>query len=90
MIDCLFVGVNDMRFEDYLKMIKVMGTDSGAYQDIDLAFIEYKGKLFKALDILSYFNDSNKLDVRPLHNLDFLWPTIIYLGTYLHKRWIFF
>lgn len=87
MTDCLIIGVNDQKFEDYVETVKSMGTDSGAFQDINLAFIEHEGRIFRALDMVSYLN---KLDgssgKKPLHNLDFLWPTIAYLGSYIHKR----
>lgn len=87
MTDCVIIGVNDMAVERYYKMIKAMGIDTGAFQDIDLAVIEHNGKVYRALDILSYFNGLNNSNgKRQLHNLDFLWPAVTYLGSYIYKR----
>jgi radical SAM PhpK family P-methyltransferase len=87
MIDCLLVGFNDYSFEDYVKMVRSMGTDSGAYRDLSLAFIECMNKPYRALDILTHFYSQDKKGVhKPFHNADFLWPVITYLGTYLSRR----
>jgi len=87
MIDCLLIGLNDTNFEDYVDMVRCMGVSSGAFKDLNTSFIEYKGKPYRALDILShfYFQQGNGA-IRPFHNADFLWPTILYLGTYLTRR----
>ena len=77
--------MNDVDFDNYVEMIELMGKNSGAYQDVDLAFIESGGKKYRALDILSTFQDKTGVK-RLYHNLDFLWPTIIYLGNYIQKR----
>ncbi|UCH96108.1 MAG: radical SAM protein, partial [Candidatus Aminicenantes bacterium] len=85
--DCLIIGHNDMNFPDYVQMLKSMGTDHANYRDLNLNFIEYQGKPFRALDILThfYFQDKNGIN-RPFHNFDLLWMTITYLGTYLSRR----
>ncbi|MEW6736577.1 MAG: PhpK family radical SAM P-methyltransferase, partial [Acidobacteriota bacterium] len=54
-MDCLIIGFNDSEFEQYVKMVKSMGTDSGAYKDLSLAFIEYKNKPYRSMDILNHF-----------------------------------
>jgi radical SAM PhpK family P-methyltransferase len=72
-------------------MTKTMAGDSGAYQDLRLAFIEWHGKPYRPLDLLNhfYFQDKQKT-YKPFHNADFLWPVITYLGTYLSRRGLTF
>ena len=83
MIDCLIIGFNDYDFNRYANMIESMGKKWGAYRDLALAFIEKDGRYYRALDLLSHFQGP---EGRFYHNTDFLWPTIAYLGSYLHKR----
>jgi anaerobic magnesium-protoporphyrin IX monomethyl ester cyclase len=86
-MDCLIIGYNDANFEDYVKMIKSMGTDSGAFRDLNLAYIDYDNKPCRSMDILNYITaESKNGDHRPYHNTDFLWPVVSYLGSYLSKR----
>lgn len=82
MTDCLIIGFNDSDFGEYEKMIKSMGTDSGPYRDLNLAFVKLNGQPYRALDIFSHIRN----DGFYYHNADFLWPTILYLGSYLHQR----
>ena len=88
MIDCLLVGFNDPEFEPYVKLLRLMGgAESGAYRDLRLAFVEHEGKPWRALEILSRFHaEAHPDDTDHLHNADFLWPVITYLGTYLDRR----
>ncbi len=87
MTDCLIIGFNDINFDGYVNMVESMGKGSGAYRDLNLAFIEYKNKPYHALGILNYFYFQYKgKGHRPFHNTDTLWPAIIYLGTYLSRR----
>ena len=86
-VNCLILGFYDYPFADYVTMLRAMGTDSGAYQDLSLAFVEHEGEPMRALDILNrfYFED-RLLPERPFHNADFLWPVVYYLTTYLRRR----
>lgn len=87
MTDCLIIGFNDTSFDGYVKMLRSMGTDSGAYRDLNLAFINHDGKPQRSMDILNRFYFEDELGVhKPFHNGDFLWPVITYLGTYLSRR----
>ncbi|MCP4990320.1 MAG: hypothetical protein GY928_31075 [Colwellia sp.] len=87
MIDCLIIGFNEPDFEDYLNTLRSMGTDSGAYKDINLAFIEYENKPYRALEILTkFYSEGKDTQVKPFRNTDFLSPTVLYLGTYLHRN----
>ncbi|HEX8162956.1 MAG TPA: PhpK family radical SAM P-methyltransferase [Pyrinomonadaceae bacterium] len=88
MTDCLIIGFNDGNLEDYVHLLKAMGTGSGAYQDLDLALVEYEGRPHRSMDILNrfYFESRGAAGRRPFHNADFLWPVVTYLGTYLARR----
>src|ERR1700752_1910045 len=87
MTDCLIIGFNDFDFQEYVKMVKSMGVNSGAYRDLSLAFIEYQGRPFRSMDILNHFCFENEGGTqRPFSNADFLWPVVAYLGSYLAKR----
>lgn len=87
MIDCLIIGFNDSDFGDYVQMVKSMGTDSGAYRDLNMAFIEYEGKPYRSMDILNRFYAEGKtIPPKRFHNADFLWPVVTYLGSYLAQR----
>ena len=86
MSDCLLIGYNDYNFDEYVKMVRSMGEDSGPYRDLNLAFIEQNGKPYRALDILNRFNGEDGEDDALLHNTDFLSPAIAYLGSYLARK----
>lgn len=86
-VDCLILGFYDYPFADYVTMLRAMGTDSGAYHDLSLAFVEHEGEPMRALDILTRFHcEDPLLPQRPFHNADFLWPVVYYLTTYLRRR----
>ncbi len=85
MIDCLIIGQNDGEFDRHVRMLKFsFGTNSGAYQDLDYAFITHRGRHLRALELLNVIN-ADRL-ASPLSNMDFLWPTIAVLGSFLHKH----
>jgi anaerobic magnesium-protoporphyrin IX monomethyl ester cyclase len=84
-LDCLLIGFNDLDFPAYVDDVRAMGTDSGAYQDLRLAFVEVDGKPYRALDLLSKLYEGPGAGVL-LHNSDFLWPVITYLGSFLARR----
>ena len=85
--DCLLIGYYDTDFTQYVSLVRSMGEDSGAYRDLNLAFIEYEGRPFRSMDILNHFHfQQSEGSYKPLHNYDFLWPTVSYLSTYLHRR----
>ena len=91
MIDCLFVGMNSQEFSVYLGMVRGFGEAAGAYRDLNLSFIEYEGRPYQAMDLLSHLYVKNGGERRyPFHNADFIWPTITYLGTFLSRRGLTF
>lgn len=88
MIDCMLIGFNDIELAPYVQMVKSLEQSSpGAFQDLRLSYVEYEGTPFRALDFLNHFNGG---EVRDLHNSDFLWPVITYLGSYLHRQGLSF
>src|SRR5262249_29945074 len=86
-IDALIIGYNDVEFSGYVESVRSMGENSGAFKDLDLALLQYDGKPHRALDLLTrFFYQRKEQEPRPFHNCDFLWPTILYLGSYLTKH----
>lgn len=89
-IDCVLVGFNDADFHDYVRLVRSMGTDTGGYRDLNLAFLDHRGKSYRSLDLLTELhNEGRPGPPRPpasFSNSDFLWPVVAYLGHYLHKR----
>lgn len=87
MIDCLLIGFNDSNFDDYVGLVKAMGTDSGAYRDLRLAFVELDNQPYRSMDLLNrfYFEDKPQ-PYKLFHNSDFLWPVMTYLSSYLNKH----
>lgn len=87
MTDCLIIGYNDSSFPEYVEMVAAMGRDSGAFHDLKLAYVDYEGVPHRSMDLLNrFFRDEQGRPGPGFHNCDFLWPTITYLGTFLHRR----
>lgn len=87
MLDCLVLGFYDYPFPKYVDLLRGMGTDSGPYQDLSLAFIEHEGRPMRGLDAFTYFYHEGRPGPHKLfHNADFLWPVVAYLTTYLRRR----
>jgi radical SAM PhpK family P-methyltransferase len=87
MVDCVIVGHNDENFTNYVQMVEGMGAKSAAFRDLLLSYLVWKGTPTRALDVLNRLGVPDSFgDSRQYHNLDLLWPTISYLGTYLHRR----
>jgi radical SAM PhpK family P-methyltransferase len=87
MTDCLLIGFNDSSFGAYVDMVRGMGETSGAYRDLNLAFVELDGQPSTSMKLLNRFHfEGRPAPATPFHNCDFLWPTITYLGTYLSRR----
>jgi anaerobic magnesium-protoporphyrin IX monomethyl ester cyclase len=85
--DCLIIGFNDSNFQEFVGMIKALGTDTGAYRDLNLAFVDYNNNAWDSMTLLNHFYAQGRSDShRPFHNSDFLWPVVTYLGSYLSKR----
>ncbi len=86
-VDCLLIGFNDLDVAHYERLVRAMGTDSGAYRDLALAIVNQDGQPRRSLDLLTELHyEGREQPAIPLNNTDFLWPTITYLGSFLHKR----
>ncbi|HEX7331314.1 MAG TPA: PhpK family radical SAM P-methyltransferase [Pyrinomonadaceae bacterium] len=91
MTDCLIIGFNDFNFDEYVGMVGAMGTDSGAYRDLNLAFIHFRDKPYRSMDLLNHFYYEDREGTgKPFHNADFMWPVVLYLGTFLHRKGLSF
>lgn len=87
MTDCLIIGFNDTDFTSWVEMVRSMGETSGAFRDLNLAYAELDGRPYRSMDLLNRFHFGEEASPRELFsNTDFLWPTITYLGSYLHRR----
>ncbi|MFC2141146.1 PhpK family radical SAM P-methyltransferase, partial [Acidobacteriota bacterium] len=90
-IDCLFIGHNEMSFTEYEKTLRNMGTNSGAYRDLNLNFLRYNNTPYSAAEIFNLFcrdgngSTSNPLST-PLRMGETFSAAIAYLGTYLDRR----
>ncbi len=88
-IDCLLIGHNEMNFPGYEKNVRDMGTNSGAYRDLNLNFIQYNNRPYTASEIfnLFYCNDRHAAgELKPLRVTETFSNAIAYLGTFLHRR----
>jgi anaerobic magnesium-protoporphyrin IX monomethyl ester cyclase len=88
-IDCLIVGHNEMDFREYEKAVRQMGTNSGAYRDLNLNFLRYNNKPYQPTEVFNLFCGDDrdaKISLKPIDMLDTFSATIAYLGTYLDRR----
>jgi len=86
MIDCFLIGYNDVDFPSYTESVRAMGERSGAFRDLNLAFINHRGTPYRAMDVLNLLHGEANPGHRTFSNVDFLWPVISYLHTYLTRR----
>ena len=82
--DCLIIGFNDYDFPSYAQKVGLSGTASGAFRDLKRNFIQYDERPMRSMDVLNHFHRGDR--DRPFSNSDFLWPVVLYLGTYLHRH----
>ena len=86
-IDCLLVGYNDSIFKDSLQIVRAMGPKSGAYRDINLAFVEMGGTPYRCMDLLNHFiSGASSSACKQYDNSDFISSAIMYLSSYLDRR----
>lgn len=86
MTDCLIIGFNEVDFDSYVAMLRSMGSDKGAYRDLNLAFITHDGKPYRSTDLLNEWHREHHPSHRPFSNVDFLWPVVTYLHTFLVRH----
>jgi radical SAM PhpK family P-methyltransferase len=89
-IDCLFIGHNEMNFGEYEEGIRNMGVNSGAYRDLNLNFIVYNNRPYTLPEIFNIFNyqqhAGSTAAAKFFHVGESFSAAITYLGTYLHRR----
>ncbi|NIM15004.1 MAG: PhpK family radical SAM P-methyltransferase [Candidatus Aminicenantes bacterium] len=88
-IDCLFIGHNEMDFVEYEKNVRKMGTASGAYRDLGKNFILYNNRPYPVSETYNLFYCSGPGDstqMKPLGMGETFSNAIAYLGTYLNRR----
>jgi len=78
--DCLIIGFNEFDFQKTVELIRGNDESSGGYRDANLAFVTVDGKEQRAMDVL---NAANGWPENTYHNADFMWPVVMYLGSYL-------
>lgn len=89
MIDCFFIGHNEMSFVEHEKSVREMGINSGAYRELDKNFLRYDNTPYHFSEIFNIFgcNGSDSTgSMKPLTMGDTFSSAIAYLGTYLHRR----
>jgi radical SAM PhpK family P-methyltransferase len=86
MTHSLIIGHNDGLFADYVHLVRSMGTDSGAWRDLNLAFVHVDGVPLHCMDVLNLCNDRDGPQRKRFSNMDFLWPAVATLTSYLHHR----
>jgi anaerobic magnesium-protoporphyrin IX monomethyl ester cyclase len=85
--DCLIVGFHDSSFPDFVNMMKGMGQGTGAFRDLNLAFVELDGRPLRCLDLANHLLSRVGLAPdTPYENCDFIWPVVLYLGSFLSRR----
>jgi anaerobic magnesium-protoporphyrin IX monomethyl ester cyclase len=85
--DCLLVGYNDSIFTDSLQIVRAMGKGSGAYRDLNLAFVEMEGRPYRCMDLLNHFRGATSPPAcKKFDNSDFISSVILYLRSFLHRR----
>lgn len=86
-VDCLLVGYNDSIFTDSLQIVRAMGKNSGAYRDLNLAFVEMDDKPYRCMDLLNHFvGEASSTAYKQYDNSDFISPAILHLSSFLNKR----
>lgn len=87
MKDCLLIGFHDTDFGDFVSMLEGMGRHTGAYRDVNLAFADVGNGPRRCLDLLNdVLEEAGMPPESPYENCDFVFPVVLYLGSYLHRR----
>ncbi|PCE30145.1 PhpK family radical SAM P-methyltransferase [Burkholderia ubonensis] len=86
-LDCLIIGFHDPDFSEFVDMMRGTGEDTGAFRDLNLTFTEVDGKPMRCLDLINHLMTEAGLPPdTPYENCDFVWPVVLYLGSFLHRR----
>jgi anaerobic magnesium-protoporphyrin IX monomethyl ester cyclase len=88
-IDCLFIGHNDMNFQEYERQIRKMGINSGAYRDLNVNFIRFNNKPYSISEVINLFCNKAggaETTIKPFSVSESFSAAISYLGSYLNRR----
>jgi radical SAM PhpK family P-methyltransferase len=84
------IGFNDANFGEFSGSIRALGERSTAWRDIRTSVVTHDGACLRALDLFTALrNKGNKTSGKPaeiFHNMSFLSPAILYLGSFLQAR----
>ena len=86
-IDCLFIGHNEMNFQEYEKRVREMGIHSGAYRDLNLNYIYLDNKPRSISEVYNMLCGSGGTPINLGENFS---AAAAYLGTFLNKRGLTF
>jgi radical SAM PhpK family P-methyltransferase len=74
-----------------VQLVRGMGEHSGAFRELRRAYVEVEGSPYRCLDLLNHLLEKSTVEPPQIYeNVDFLWPVILYLGSYLHRRGLSF
>lgn len=88
-IDCLLIGHNEIRFEEYEKVAKKMGLNSGVYRDLNLNYIKYNDKPYTATGIFNLLNNTEG-KYKPVKFGETFSAAVAYMGSYLNRNGLTF
>jgi radical SAM PhpK family P-methyltransferase len=86
MTDCLLIGHNEGHFSDYVKLVESWGKATPSWRKLNLCFIDIDGVPHHAMDVINRYNLRDGQRRPKLSNMDFLWPAVSYLASYLVRR----
>ena len=84
--DCIVIGTNAQRTQEHVEFVKSVDNYGGAWRDLRLAFVEHDNRYLTSLDLMNQIFEQQGIEEESFNNLDFLWPAVSYLSSFLHKR----
>jgi anaerobic magnesium-protoporphyrin IX monomethyl ester cyclase len=86
-LDCLFIGHNEMSFPKYERIVRTLGCYSEAYRDLKLNFFKEQGEMYTFPDAFNASSKNTKFNSGYDYDSgNFFSATIAYLGSYLNRR----
>ena len=92
-IDCLLIGHNEQKFKQKLLYSQIFSQDKVIQRDLNLHYLQYDNKVWKFSELLEKIaNENNNPKVNELNIKieEILYPSVVYLGSYLNNRGISF
>lgn len=88
-IDCVLVGHNQMRFDEYARTLWSMGERTGAYRDVRLSYYPHNGQIITCREFCNRRLEATQCADDMSYD-DMLSATISYLGSFLNKQGLTF